>query len=191
MIAVAALTVGFAANAASVNWGGQVANGAREDATAQEGAVYNAIFIGEKDYSSILSTFVYDTYTGLVGTGLGAEFVAAEGQVKLGTHTLTADEAAAYEFGEFASRPDAEGGVNGNWLITMYDETTPDKFWVGQYTASGATDSSGAADITDYSGYNIGSSMQEGVTNSNVPEPTSGLLLLLGVAGLALKRRRA
>lgn len=26
---------------------------------------------------------------------------------------------------------------------------------------------------------------------SNVPEPTSGLLLLLGVAGLALKRRRA
>ena len=29
------------------------------------------------------------------------------------------------------------------------------------------------------------------VATSNVPEPTSGLLMLLGVAGLALKRRRA
>ena len=27
--------------------------------------------------------------------------------------------------------------------------------------------------------------------SSNVPEPTSGLLMLLGVAGLALKRKRA
>ena len=29
------------------------------------------------------------------------------------------------------------------------------------------------------------------VATSNVPEPTSGLLMLLGVAGLALKRTRA
>ena len=29
------------------------------------------------------------------------------------------------------------------------------------------------------------------ITSSSVPEPTSGLLLLLGVAGLALRRKRA
>ena len=191
MIAVAALTVGFAANAASVNWGGQVANGAREDATAQEGAVYNAIFIGEKDYSGVLSTFVYDTYTGLVGTGLGDKFVAAEGQVILDTHTLSATEAENWAFSSTAARADGKGGVNGNWLITMYDAATPDYFWVSQIAVSGADDSKGAVDATFGEAWEIGYGMQEGVTNSNVPEPTSGLLLLLGVAGLALKRRRA
>ena len=189
MIAVAALSVGFAANAASIAWGGNVANDARGDETAQEGTVYNAIWVGANDYSEVLSTFVYDTYTGMVGTGLGAEFVAVDGSI-LGTHTLTEAEAGAYQFGSTAAQSDADGGVNGNWLVVMYDETTPDKFWVGQYAVSGVTDQTTAGDITDYD-WNIGYNMQEGVTNSNVPEPTSGLLLLLGVAGLALKRRRA
>ena len=189
MIAVAALSVGFAANAASIVWGGNVANDARGDETAQEGTVYNAIFVGKNDYSEVLSTFVYDTYTGMVGTGLGAEFVAVDGKI-LDTHTLTADEATDYTFTSTAIRADKDGGVNGNWLITMYDETSPDKFWVGQYAVSGVGDTTSAGDIRD-TDWNIGYGMQEGVTNSNVPEPTSGLLLLLGVAGLALKRRRA
>ena len=191
MIAAVALTVGFAANAGSANWGGYVANDARGDETAQEGTVFNAIFIGENDYSALLSTFVYDTYTGLVGTGLGDKFVAAEGQTILDTHTLDATEAGNYMFGSTAARADKDGGVNGNWLITMYDETSPDKFWVGQIAVSGADDSKGAVDATFGDSWEIGYGMQEGVTNSNVPEPTSGLLLLLGVAGLALKRRRA
>ena len=189
MIAVAVLTVGFAANAASILWGGKVANDARTDETAQEGAVYNAIFVGANDYSTVLSTLTYDTYTGMVGTGLGAEFVAVDGKI-LGHHTLDAEEAGAYAFSADAAQADADGGVNGNWLVVMYDETSPDKFWVGQYAVSGVTDSTGAGSIFD-DNWNIGYGMQEGVTNSNVPEPTSGLLLLLGVAGLALKRRRA
>ena len=189
MIAVAALTVGLAANAASIQWGGKVANDARGDETAQEGAVYNAIFVGANDYSAMLSSLTYDTYTGMVGTGLGAEFVAVDGKI-LGNHTLTADDATAYQFMDSAAQADADGGVNGNWLITMYDETSPDKFWVGQYAVSGVTDQTTAGSIFDDT-WNIGYGMQEGVTNSNVPEPTSGLLLLLGVAGLALKRRRA
>ena len=36
----------------------------------------------------------------------------------------------------------------------------------------------------------IGYGTQSGVTQS-VPEPTSGLLMLVGLAGLALRRRRA
>ena len=195
IIAVAALVVGFAANAGSIQWGGYVSNYAREDQTAQAGTVFNAIYIGDKDYLSALSTFVYDTYTGTVGTGLGADFVAADGQTILSTHTLTGTEAEAFAFGESAQRADIEGGVNGNWLITMYDSTSPDYFWVGQYSASGALDSTGAYNMQDES-WAIGATMQAGVTDSSVgpidtPEPTSGLLLLLGVAGLALRRRRA
>ena len=44
-----------------------------------------------------------------------------------------------------------------------------------------------AADFSDFASIESGS----WTTYSSVPEPTSGLLLLLGVAGLALRRRRA
>ena len=30
-----------------------------------------------------------------------------------------------------------------------------------------------------------------GITSASIPEPTSGLLMLVGLAGLALRRRRA
>ena len=188
---IAAFAVAFAAatQAASVAWGGYVANDARGDETAQAGTVFNAIFIGSNDYSSQLSTLIYDTATGLVGTGTGADFKALAGQTLLGTHTLTEAEAGAYEFMATITRADADGGVNGNWLVTMYDATSPDKYWVGQYNVEGATDATGAGSMVDTS-WSIGYGSQSGVTQS-VPEPTSGLLMLVGLAGLALRRRRA
>jgi hypothetical protein len=188
---IVAFAVAFAAatQAASVAWGGYVANDARSDETAQAGTDFNAVFIGSNDYSAQLSTLIYDTATGLVGTGTGASFKALTGQTLVDTHTLTASEAGAFEFADTIIRADADGGVSGNWLITMYDATSPDSFWVGQYNVSGVTDLTTAGSIVDTS-WSIGYGMQSGVTQS-VPEPTSGLLMLVGLAGLALRRRRA
>lgn len=102
---------------------------------------------------------------------------------------LTDSEATNYAFVDTIVRADADGGVNGNWLVTMYDSTSPDTFWVGQYSVSGITDLTTAGSIEDTS-WNIGYGTQSGVTAS-IPEPTSGLLMLVGLAGLALRRRRA
>ena len=191
MVAVAAVGMAVCAEAASVAWGGYVANDGRVDETAQAGTVFNLIYIGANNYASQLNEVNYDTATGLVGTGTGTGFAALVGQTLLDTHVLTAAEATNFDFIDTFARADAEGGVNGNWLMTMYDATSPDTFWVGQYTVEGAGDSTGTASIADTS-WSIGYGAHGTVTSSAaIPEPTSGLLMLLGVAGLALRRRRA
>ena len=71
-------------------------------------------------------------------------------------------------------------GYEGNYAIyngageAMYDPVAEENF--GVFTYEGPLGSEGG---------------MEWKTMSAVPEPTSGLLLLLGVAGLALRRRRA
>ena len=54
-----------------------------------------------------------------------------------------------------------------------------------------STDPSSVANIENFTATSKGIFAESGWTSSATPEPTSGLLLLLGVAGLALKRKRA
>ena len=189
IIAMAAIVLGVSAQAASLAWGGYISNGLDANQTAQEGTVFNLVYLGSTDLSSSLGDLYFDTRTGLVGTGEGASWTAAAGQTLVDTHTLNADEAINYAFMKTFERADAAGGVNGNYLVIMYDATTPNGYWAGQYTVSGVSDVTSAGSIEDYN-WTIGTTMTEKVTTS-VPEPTSGLLMLVGLAGLALRRRRA
>ena len=189
IIARAAIVLGVSAQAASLAWGGYISNGLDANQTAQEGTVFNLVYLGSTDLSSSLGDLYFDTRTGLVGTGEGASWTAAAGQTLVDTHTLNADEAINYAFMKTFERADAAGGVNGNYLVIMYDATTPNGYWAGQYTVSGVSDVTSAGSIEDYN-WTIGTTMTEKVTTS-VPEPTSGLLMLVGLAGLALRRRRA
>jgi len=190
MIVLATLVVGVTANAAAINWGGYVANENDGAQTAQAGTIFNLIYLGETDLSGTLASLTYDTKTGLLGTGTGSGFTATAGQTLVGSHTLTADEAANYAFQETFERADSAGGVNGNYLMVMFDDTTPDYYWAGQYNVSGVSDLTTAGSIEDTS-WAIGYGTTQSVTTSGgVPEPTSGLLLLIGGAMLALRRKQ-
>jgi hypothetical protein len=73
--------------------------------------------------------------------------------------------------------------ISGNTSVTALDEGKT----AAIATVSGAStqlrDDTGSGDFTAAGWYKVSASA--------VPEPTSGLLLLLGVAGLALRRKRA
>ena len=95
----------------------------------------------------------------------------------------------------------AEGGIvfdaiknlssgDENWVATIFEYTESGKDYymtnVGYFEQRGSNkkfDGMG----TDW----LGANGDTAITWQSVPEPTSGLLLLLGVAGLALRRRRA
>ena len=189
MIVLVALAVGVTANAASVVWGAGVSNDQNGSGEAQAGTVFNLIYLGTETLSP--AGLTYDTTTGLLGTGTGSGFTAAAGQTIVGTHTLTAQEAADWAFQETFERSDAAGGVNGNYLMVMFDSSTPDYYWAGQYTVTGISDLTTAGNIYDDT-WTVGTSMTQSVTTSGggVPEPTSGLLLLIGGAMLALRRKQ-
>ena len=81
--------------------------------------------------------------------------------------------------------------------MVLFDADTADNAGSGFFTVSGITEMT-TADYTaaiDASGIGTASNMTIPVTSggssSDVPEPTSGLLLVLGGAMLALRRRRA
>ena len=96
----------------------------------------------------------------------------------------------------------AVGTTAARWNTTFGNYTTGDVYTYYTVILDGAIDAADAYMITAEKTASVPSSgsmmMAFGTQASNtwnemasVPEPTSGLLLLLGVAGLALKRKRA
>ena len=187
MIALAALTIGMAANAASVSWltsKGYLYDGAGDSAAKlTSGTAY--LVLSSYAQSDLVSLFASNdgnaatTLTALQGNAayLGSGAIGDNARINEGTGTTSATDSITTYFVVF----------NGD---NMYISDTATSSYDGlaqahdiAFTTSMTTSSKALPSDGVYSG--------AGWYTASVPEPTSGLLMLLGMAGLALKRKRA
>jgi len=181
MIAVAVIACAAVSQAAQISWGNVVANSPIYDLTGTTKLSYaNAtqwgfqIFLVDSDGNKVGSSATINNMTAgsLSSAATTYTFGSGEGQYTTGdTFTILATMTVSGKNYEMTITP-------ANNAITATDNSGKDTFvWAnGGYGGLSGTATAGS---------------QGSWTAASVPEPTSGLLLLLGMAGLALKRKRA
>jgi len=184
LILFAAIGVCCAVRAASFTWGsGDTVNDLNtgEGGYVSEGTTYYLFAVGSA--TDAISSFDKDAHKITVG---GTTYSAVD------SHVITSKE---YDLGAFSDSYSAtESSINQNYYLVLFDGDTAGSAGSALFTVSGVTDMT-TADYTatiDASGIGTAANMVIPVTGgTGVPEPTSGLLLLVGGAMLALRRKRA
>ena len=180
MIALAAVAVATVSQAASIAWGGAISlpDGMTE-VTAGTGAylVYSA------------STFSDTGSLKFDGTNLksGDSTIAST----VDSYAITAGDAATWTFSKTEDKSGSD--VNGFYAILVGDAAAASNYSFYSFEVTGTTAQSTAYDAILGHNWDPDYLTQGGYTvaAAAVPEPTSGLLLLIGMAGLALRRKRA
>ena len=184
MIAAAIVCAAAMSQAATLKWGGAIADPAY-DGTYDYPQAYPATAM------LLWSATAFESAaTEIDGVTVGS--TADNGGKVVKTYNIGATEAMTNW--TFVDDYDKTGGsVAGYYavLVTNGDGTKASYYDIGNVSS---TDVKANENLTVNSAWSGGAWLEQGgytVTVGAVPEPTSGLLLLLGVAGLALRRRRA
>ena len=185
MIAAAIVCAAAYAQAAALAWG---------NAGIQTTGDFDA---GEGDYATGYMVYIVNADTYSQAAVLAAIQAADAGKIGTYMDSIKADNALGGADGKIMKSFDIGDATAYNGFLVIFDAATADAadyvFVSDTYAATITTlggkfdyDGEQYVNALDYS-----TAGQDGSNWKAVPEPTSGLLLLLGVAGLALKRRRA
>ena len=186
MIAFATVALATIANAATMQWGTSSTEALKNpDGTDAGGEGYITMYlfsINAATYATLtaggesgVSAKVWETY----GSSLAS---ATDTYVDDGMGQIMIIDPNSYGVGDTAYAA----------TLLVYDEGSGATHYIGNaaaYTFAADMDQD-VYDMNTFIGGSVGA-MSTAVTWAAVPEPTSGLLMLLGVAGLALRRKRA
>ena len=179
MIALAAVVVATVSQAASIAWGGAIS---LPDGMTEVAAGTGAYLVYSASTISDTGSLKFD------GTDLKSGDTTIASTVS--SYTITDTDASGWSF---MSTYDKSGSdVNGYYAILVGDAPTANNYSFYSFEITGTTAQSTAVDAILGHNWDPDYLTQGGYTVTGaVPEPTSGLLILLGMAGLALRRRRA
>ncbi len=185
MLAAGVLAVGV--NAAQVTWDankGYLYDGAETPEKITSGTAY--LMLSAYSASSLVTAFVESNYDASkmvsdlqkLDQYLGSGSIGSNARIAGGTGTTTATDAITAYFVVFGD----QGVYISPTATSEYDGLQ------GEHTLAFASISSSSK---LFNAAKDGYSAAGWYGTSDVPEPSSGLLMLLGLAGLALRRKRA
>ena len=183
MIAATVVCAAALAQAASFTWAsaGKVYVNTSDPTTWKDGDVITALTSGTKGYADGLSGFTW-AYTMSLSDGTSTDSLS-------GTPVFSAHKINQSLSSDVFSLPTDDSIKTLTWdiVLTGTGKVGDNDVTLTSNTIHGSFDYSKLSDTK----LTFANPATWTVSMSSVPEPTSGLLLLLGVAGLALRRRRA
>lgn len=179
MVLAAAIALALAGQAANVNWKMNIAG--QGDAWKGVGA-YVMAFNGS-DYDAVIKLL----------TVTGSDNMASDlGKFALANDTAVSQFDVGSNRGAAVTSNSSSVGVTGDKMFwVVFTEGSMDAKSAIQWTAATDVSSMKFEAGSPAPGTFTFTAVPNSGTIANVPEPTSGLLMLVGLAGLALRRRRA